>query len=706
MPRFVKRRLDTSKPVAFGVFEGKFDYMGKLLYAMTKSPTGEYKFHKTIQSLTTELTSIPAINWFCYKDSEADFDFAHTGYQMVEWAKKHGHTVKPRQSGRTILGLVLRKPIIIYKPGKRKPTAKNYKALVIDKHRIQKITIRNAKPMITLTLNEAIRLFAPHMTLPGELDVKPNPKNKNHMHHLQKRLDCMEAAIKGHEHLTHQTWGVYPGWTTSGTARKAWRAGIPEGVWYWRLHKLKEDFIEKAYYAAFLYPGTTTDTHHNSMDIDESGAYAERMREGVPYGHPTWTREFKENHPGFYEVYAEAPSTNWPLVPYKDNNSQLHWTNDSCTTYLSDIEIKWYSNKGWHFYINEGVFFDRIIYPFNGFIDKCESLEYPDGKPANPAIKAIVKQMRNRLYGSFALKKEQETIIFKKPTMAELREWAAANTHTPLRNEVTGEQLPAWIVLEKADADYINNYWAAYITARQRLHIFDVMELIGLEHNHYVDTDGIKSDRDAIMKVLPTLNQKVGYGSWVTKAKYDWFKMDAPKAIHGKYTDEWADSQGMETPYFGMEAGVPKNMLVLHPEYYTDNAPLNFNTVASLKHALQYPNEPFLVEKQRTLHQPWEGNSAWKVLPNHTIVPRPIVSMPYFDGKPAVISAKHAIKWLRKLGVGKIDILIELSITKDVYESILKGHSTGNKYLEQLCSMVETKAHRVMAAEYQQPIAQ
>jgi hypothetical protein len=688
MSRFVNRRVDNTEPVVFGVFESKFDVNGKFTYAMTKTPSGEYKFHRSIKSLFKELTSIPDITWYFHKDAQTDFDFAYLAYQMVEWAEKHGHTINHRSSGETILGMILRKPTVTftYKVGKRG-------GQIIDKRstHVEKIIIRNSQPMISLDLNEAVRIFAPHITIPGDLVAKPNPKNKNHMEHLQRRLDGMEAAIKGHDKLIYQTWGVHPGWTASGTARKAWRSGIPKGTWYWRIHKSKEDFIHKGYYAAFLYPGTTIDPHYDTTDIDEGGAYADCMRLGVPYGHPTWTREFKINNPGFYELYAESPGTNWPLLPFRDDRGWPHWTNESCHTYLSDIEIKWYSKRGWKFYITKGVYFDRIVYPFTEFIDKCESLEYPGGKPSDPAVKASVKPMRTRLYGSLALKSDQEMVIFKDPTNAELN-LMKNNGYTPLINTVTGEQLPAWVVTKKVDADYINTHWAAYITAHQRLKLFDAMEQVGLKHVHYADTDSIKGDRDAIMRVLPTLGHKHGYGSWSIKAEYDWFQVDAPKAIHGKYTDNWAESQGMETSFFGMEAGVPKNVLALHPEYYSDNVPLKFNTVTSLKHALQYPDDPIIAERER-VSSPFIRNTAWMVVKtaNHyTIIPRPIHDHhPAIYGSPAVISAKHAIKWLRELGVNKYDIANKFGISMKAVENIIYGEYPGSKYLDQLISMIE-----------------
>lgn len=689
MSRFINKRADTSKPATFGVFESRFDPNGRFLYAMTKTPDGVFRFHRSIKSLFKELTIIPDITWFFHKDSQRDFDFAHLAYQMVEWAEQQGHTVDHRSSGDTILGMILRRPTVIYKPGRRNPSSKNYKAWVIDKHHIEKVIIRNSQPMMALDLNKAIRLFAPQMKVPSvEFDdtTKLNPKNANHMDYLHRKLDGMEAAISGHDRLIYDTWGVHPGWTSAGTARKAWRAGIPEKVTYWRIHNSKEQFIHKAYYSAFLYPGSTTDIHHNSTNVDEGGAYADCMRMGVPYGYPTWTREFKNDRPGFYEVYAEAPGTSWPLVPFKDGRGWMHWTDQSCTTYLSDIEIRWYAERGWRFFVNEGVFFDRIVFPFNEFVDKCESLEYPNGKNSDPAVKETVKSMRTRLYGSLALKEDQEMVTFKAVTDDVIREMVGVGY--PLINKTTGEQLPAWVITKKVDADYINTHWAAYITARQRLKLFDAMELVGLENVHYGDTDNINGDRDAIRKAFPMLNHRVGYGSWSIKAEYEWFQVDAPKALHGKYTDEWAASQNMDTPFFGQEPGVPKVVLALHPEYYLDNVPLRFNTVKGLKHALEYPDDPIVAEKERSM-SPFRSNSAWMTLRDHSIVPRPIDNHhPHFDGTPVVFDARYAVKWLRELGLSNPEVAKGLGVSMSVIHNIVKGHNSGAKYLDQLINMI------------------
>lgn len=692
MSRFVNRRLDTSKSITFGVFESKFDLKGKFLYAMTKSPDGVFKFHRSIKSLFKELTSIPDITWFFHKDSLDDFDFAHLAYQMVDWAENHGHTVNHRSSGDTILGMILRKPTVTYRPGKRNPTSKNYKPLVIDKRHIERIIIRNSHPMMTLDLDKSIKLFAPHMKVPSvEFNdcMKLNSKNSNHMEYLHRKLDGMEAAISGHDKLIYDTWGIHPGWTAAGTARKAWRAGIPSGVTYWRIHKSKEDFIHKAYYSAFIYPGRTIDPHHNDINIDETGAYADCMRMGVPYGHPTWTREFKVDRPGFYEVFAESPGTHWPLVPFRDGRGWMHWTNESCTTHLSDIEIRWYTERGWRFFVNEGVFFERIVFPFNTFVDKCESLEYPNGKTSDPAVKETVKSMRTRLYGSLALKEDQEQVIFRSPADSDERKEMLNNGFTPLINTVTGEQLPAWVITSKVDADYINTHWAAYITARQRLKLFNVMELVGLEHVDYCDTDNVNGDRNAVLKVLPMLSKEYGYGSWSIRADYDWFQVDAPKSIHGRYTDDWAMSKGMETPYFGQEPGIPKVVLAQHPEYYSDNVPLRFNTVKGLKHALEYPDSPIVVERERSM-SPFRSNTAWMTLKDHSIVPRPIGDYhPHFSGSPVVLSAWDAVKWLRELGLSKAEIAKGLSVSMSVIHNIIRRHNSGSKYLDQLRDTID-----------------
>jgi hypothetical protein len=222
--------------------------------------------------------------------------------------------------------------------------------------------------------------------------------------------------------------------------------------------------------------------------------------------------------PGIYECEVVAVSPSFPMVPYKVEKS-LHWlgvAGDSCTTTITAIEIDYFRTHGYTVEVIQGYYWEREEYVFSAFIGKCERLEQEGG-----SLKAIAKIMRNSLYGRFGTRKEMEhVIITDKPPND--------GTHFPICDPKTGEDFEdMYAVTEEVNAEYIQPHWAAYITAYQRLAMFDTILTVGVTNCLGVDTDSIKYEKrhDKIL----VWNEGTCYGSTHIENSWKLYRSHGPK---------------------------------------------------------------------------------------------------------------------------------------------------------------------------------
>ena len=668
MRSVTRRREDRSESIIHGEFSVMMDG-NEFMLGVTRTPEGMYKEHNTLESLYAILVSIPDISWLTI--SEHDFNFTYFVPHLMKWIKEEGHSVHPIPSGEDIIGLILKWKIkhITYKKGKRKEQ-------VIDKVSVhtERIIIRDAIHHFREGLDNAVQAFAP--------DVLRSSDNENVRNLLMYETNALHQAYDGFDQTVKEYLNVRPGWTSGGTAIKAWMNTIPKGYAYYRVHSDKEKFIRKSYYGGFTFPGQTTMIYLNAVRIDRRAAFAATMREGVPYGRATWTEWFVPEKPGYYEVYAESPGTNWPLVPYRSKYG-LHWTNQSCITYLSDLEITWYMHRGWHFYVLDGIFFRETEFPFNAFIDKCERFEYPHGKPAPLAVKYAVKPMRTNLYGRMGMNTEQEQLII-------IHNPPADEGYTMLINMYTGDVIEdVFQHSANIDASYINPHWAAYITARQRLHLFDVMEMVGVENVYYADTDCVVSDRDHIKNALKKLPTDNGYGSWRIDADYAWLKVNAPKDYYGEYTSEWAREHELKERRVSKAKSIPQEILKEHPEYQQTHEQFDINTRTSFTNALMNQDDPIILTQKRS-SSTLASSVAWSETSDHSIIPTVMKSRyKVIDGIPAIPTAKDGIKWLSDLGYSYSEVAKLVHISVNTIKSIMSRRRSGKDILERLQEVVE-----------------
>jgi len=239
------------------------------------------------------------------------------------------------------------------------------------------------------------------------------------------------------------------------------------------------------------------------------------------------------------------------------------------------------------------------------------------------------------------------------------------------------------------DASYINPHWAAYITARQRLHLFDVMEMVGVENVYYADTDCVVSDRDHINNALKKLPTDNGYGSWCIDAEYEWLKVNAPKDYYGEYTSEWAREHELKERRVSKAKSIPQEILKVHPEYQQTHEQFDINTRTSFTNALMNQDDPIILTQKRS-SSTLASSVAWSETSDHSIIPTVMKSRKkVIDGVQAIPTAKDGIKWLSDLGYSYSEVAKLVHISVNTIKSIMARRRSGKDILERLQEVVE-----------------
>lgn len=677
--KFIKHETYSSQMPIIGSFDIETLGIGlAFIIGMTDTFLGEHLVHFTLDSLFEEILAHPGMTWFAHNG--ARFDFVYLASRLKTWCEEHGHIIETIDSGSTTIG------IILGEVGDNGEVKRNQKQIVI------RDSMRLTGPM---SLYDFTKSFAPdHMKLKGEIDFAGgevfDPDNERHMMYLERDVDGLFAALMKLHETCFENFGVYPSWTGPSTAVRAWKTTIPEGHVFYRQTPRKEAFARKAYYGGFVFIGHDVLVHQDCMGIDVKAAYANAMRKGVPVGIGTFTKNYVRGKPGVYEVIAtNAKQKQWPLVQYKDKEG-LHWLNQNVHTFITSIELVWLKKRGWTFKILKGLVYDRLEPIFNTFLDMCASLELPvDGSKPDPAKKGVAKIFRNGLYGKLGMKSEIERVVYAESVPVN-------SGYIPMITVAGDEVEGAWTKSEYVDADYINPHWAAFITAHQRLYLFEAMEAVGVEYVFYCDTDSIKGDREAIQTAIDANKIKLGkhYGDFEIDGKYDWLQVEAPKVYHGEYTDAWIESEGLASKWFGRAKGIPMYILKSHPEILQQanegiREQQHFDSMVSFRQALRDGEDQIYRERKRKVTD--LGNSAaWMTLDDGKVVPRPVkVKWPKGYGDMEFEdTAQDIIEMLVNAGLSKVEIAGNLGISKQALYKFDSGLGTGKKYLLPLKDML------------------
>jgi DNA polymerase type B, organellar and viral len=601
------RRTTPAKPRDFNLacFDIETDELfGKFLVGCVSTAIGEYQFFSTPESMLDYMLELRG--YIIYAHNGKGYDFKYLS-QTIMAKLRHTYHIEPTRQGETIIGYTLEE-LEIYNA--RIEKAKGHKSKRMHASGPTAVQLRDSLPLLNCSLYSATLSFAPEYTkLKGDVDFEGgeifDPSNEKHMNYLKRDCDGLLAVMHRFYELCYEMFGVYPSWTAGGTAMKAWKCHIPEGHTYCQLKsREKEDFIRKAYYGGYVFPGTDTLTHENVKSVDFNGAYAGSMLQGVPHGSGEWTHEFHEDKPGFYHVRVQAPATTMFPVIGKHSQKGLLWPLGTYETHCSIEEIKYARSKGYTFTCIIGIFFQTLTFPFNEFVGTCQEIERtldPSTGKVDPARKGIAKQLRNSLYGKFGMKRMMEKLVIGD----EFPEGART-----LFDDNGMPVVGMYAIEEENEADYLLIQWACYITLWQRLRLFKGMD--ACKTPFYCDTDSIKAPATYVDEAIASGALEVHpttYGCVKDEGTFLTFQVLAPKTYHGTTTKGHHEMKAKGAPARELAKAVECPLCQADRGIYTQ---IHFTSGHSIEKTLRNPDAPLSEVRKRSISN-IENSYGWKI---------------------------------------------------------------------------------------------
>jgi hypothetical protein len=542
-----------------------------------------YSHYYDAYALVEHFFTHPGYRYYAHNGSRFDFSFLMDALTAV--ARKEDYKIDPIIQGEDrLIGLIIRK-------GKR-----------------VHFELRDSLALIPMSLKEATAIYAD--TQKGDIGlgdgVSYNRNDDSHIAYLHHDVLGLYEVLENFQKLVHLLFGTTIGFTAGSTALNAWRAAIPTGHAYYRLHQHFENYARAAYYGGYVYPGKDIEPHEDVVILDYNAAYAARMRQGVP-GRRHWeTSEYDPDLPGIYHVIVNVPkSCARPPLPYRDKKGAVRWQTGTFDTTVTSIELEYALTKGCSFQVLSGVVWECLEYPFDEFLEKCEQFELRDGGKN----KAVSKLMRNSLYGKFGTKDISKRYYIQLDNMRPLEtEW--------LMNEQTGEMIDyIYAKWEKNTSDCIFPHWAAWITAGQRIELLKAMDTLGTP---------LYGDTDSVFCYRRDFDRAVLSGALVVGKNYGMLKLEKELKIFNSFGPKNYHAITIDDIYYGKVKGIPRKLL--KSEHYETYDPLNppevaFFSVRSAFMSMTHPEKPMQQKRTRKLStlmhsDGWKLNGT-KITPLH-----------------------------------------------------------------------------------------
>ena len=388
------------------------------------------------------------------------------------------------------------------------------------------IEIRDSLALVPMSLKEAAKAFATKAK--GDIGLGKgeiyNPDNPIHQEYCKTDVAVTIEVVQKVVAMQRNIYGCGIGWTSASTAMHAWRSTIPKGKKYYRMSKANEIFCRLGYYGGFVYPGKDVHRHDDVVSIDRNAAYAAVMRDRFPVGKPRFTVDYEEGVLGMYEVKVHNGGV-FPCLPYRGTHG-LVWPQGKFSTIVTSEEIAYARSLGIRVEVIEGLIWDQFEYPFLDFINECEECEF-----VTPDLKPLIKLIRNGLYGKFGSKL---TTFEACVTDKNLDGW------NPFMDPRSGHiNFNLWVRETETKQPFIQPHWAAFVTARQRLWLFETIHKVGIDYVFYCDTDSVKADGRRVRECIESgiIDTKGRYGSCKIDEEYVWFQCLGSKVYHGELTE-------------------------------------------------------------------------------------------------------------------------------------------------------------------------
>lgn len=400
-----------------------------------------------------------------------------------------------------------------------------------------------------------------------------NVFDKNHVDYAIRDSESLLIALENFQKVLLENYDVPILSTISSTALACWQRTLENKETFFNLEEKIESYCRLSYYGGLVFL-TTTEQLNYCETYDVSSSYPAQMRKGVPGGSPARAARYlsfeKNGKPGFFDVTVEAPKDLIvPILPTRvDGNSRF--PSGKFRTICTNIEIDFALKNGYRFIdCQGGIVFPNLIFPFEKFISKCESLRK---KYKKQAAELVVKLAQNSVYGKFATSRiRTEIYVGLEPPDSDFKLVSA---------EISECKGLIWKKEEQDDDMLCRPDWAAWITANARLTLLKAIYKIGPEACVYGDTDSITVRQDITGgRELDLIEIGPDYGKFQKDKSWKTFRAIAPKV----YAGEKKIKENFE--FSGAAKGMPKSkMNKLHYQSLFDSKhiELSYLSLASL----------------------------------------------------------------------------------------------------------------------------
>jgi DNA polymerase type B, organellar and viral len=478
----------------------------------------------------------------------------------------------------------------------------------------QSIDLRDTLCLFGTSLSRVASAYCPDMPK-GEPDWNEqhdnfDPSSHGWMSYLWRDCDIILVAYQKLRDMVWDTFECNIGVTAGRTAMNAFQTTIPPDTKYYRLSEYAEEFARKAYYGAAIFPGHTYGNWGETTSVDINGAYGFQM--GIhefPIGNAIRTLEYIPEYLGLYRVLVSVPkhlytSLGFNPIPRKTKTG-LIWEAGIFETYTTSVEIEWATRRGCTFEVLEGYIWLRAEKVFSEFITRCQQFELAN----NGAYKPAIKLLRNSCYGKFGTKGSHKELLFTHNGLPE-------EGCSPIINDRTGKEIDGLYTREqKTESPYIQPHWAAFITAYQRLYLFDFIELAYKNgaSTVYCDTDSLKCSSSVISKLVADKLIPMGnlYGQFKIELQTNEFIMVAPKTYY--MSDKEMKAKGM--PYKTLSKEIYEETI------QGKRSEKSFDAVKGLLEMVKTCDYHLPITRRRTITN-INNSTAWQLADNGNIYPR------------------------------------------------------------------------------------
>lgn len=241
-----------------------------------------------------------------------------------------------------------------------------------------------------------------------------------------------------------------------------------------------EDFFRKTYYGGytdiFKFYGESLNYY------DFNSLYPDVMRREMPLGCIMATNSFKRDMIGYYKVRVNLKGLLIGCIPFVFKN-KLIFPIGEFETYCTSAELELLEDLGQEYKVIQGLVFSDKAPVFKKYIEELYKIKQKSNKDSVDYI--ISKLELNSLYGKFAQKREQETVIY-----------------TSDYSEVLNEGLTPYIeelnFYKKRTISRSRNilpYLSSYVTSLARVKLYRKIMECGFDNVYYCDTDSIITNK-------------------------------------------------------------------------------------------------------------------------------------------------------------------------------------------------------------------